>query len=140
MTAGASSAAPGGLRVVLLHGGVDAPAWRGDARPAALADTPADGLADAIADAVAGAECVLVDAESVDPLPTARRVHQADADVQVVLVVATEARRRALERAMLFAPGIGELWLASPTEVAAALAERAAGVTRQRRRFRRTPT
>lgn len=131
-------------RVVLLHGGDDAPAWRGraDATAVSLAP-PGDDAREAarpavLVDAVAGAGCVLVDADTLDPLPVARRVHQADAEVQVVVVVAAEERRRTLERAMLFAHGVGEVWLASPTEVAGALAERAAGVTRQRRKFRHT--
>src|SRR5688500_16033520 len=77
-----------------------------------------------------GAECVIIDAESADALVVARRVHTADPSVQVIAVT-SDANRRALERAIVFAPGIGELWIASPGEIAGALAERAAGVTRQ---------
>ena len=87
---------------------------------------------------LAAAGCVLVDAATLEPFAAARRVREMDPDVQVVVVARTEQDRRSLQRAMLFAPGIGEVWLASPGEVAGAVAERAAGVTRQRRRFRRT--
>jgi signal transduction histidine kinase len=84
------------------------------------------------------ADCVLVDAASLDPLAVGRRVHQVDADVQVIAVAESEERRRALASGVLFTPGVGELWIASPADVTGAIAERAAGVTRQRRKYRRT--
>lgn len=90
-------------------------------------------------DVLDGADCVLVDADSVtDPLAAARRVHRTAPEVQVVVVTDAEERRRGLQRAMLFTPGIGEVWLASSGEVGGGIAERAAGVSRQRRKFRRT--
>ncbi|MGI8509552.1 MAG: PAS domain-containing sensor histidine kinase [Gemmatimonadaceae bacterium] len=127
--------------VVLLHAAGRRPEWT--ERAAARVFTLAAGRRDTheVAEAVgadAGAECVLIDAHTLDALPTARLVHQVDAEVQVIAVVDTQERRRALERAMLFAPGIGEVWLASSGEVVAGLVERAVGVTRQRRKFRRT--
>ena len=84
-----------------------------------------------------GVECVVLDAESVDSIRVARRVHELDPNIQVIVVTSGE-KRRALERSILFSPGVGELWLASPGDVVAALTERAAGVTRQRRRFEQT--
>jgi PAS domain S-box-containing protein len=84
------------------------------------------------------AEAVLIDGSQLDALTLARRIHQVDPDLQIAVVLDSEERRRALERAMMFVPGVGELWLTSPTGVGGALAERAAGVTRQRRRYRRT--
>lgn len=127
--------------VVLLHAAGEPPKWgeRAGSRAFTLAAGRGDTheCAEAVG-AVAGAECVLIDAHTLDALPTARRVHQVDAEVQVIAVVDTEERRRALERAMLFAPGVGEVWLASSGEVVGGLAERAGGVTRQRRKFRRT--
>jgi signal transduction histidine kinase len=91
-----------------------------------------------VGEALGEVDCVLVDAASLDPLAIARRVHRMDADVQVVAVAESEERRRSLASAVLFTPGVGELWIASPADVAGAIAERAAGVTRQRRKFRRT--
>ncbi|MGI8766926.1 MAG: PAS domain-containing protein, partial [Gemmatimonadaceae bacterium] len=127
--------------VVLLHAAGGPPEWgeRAGARAFMLAAGRGDTnkIAEAVG-AVAGAECVLIDAHTLDALPTARHVHQVDAEVQVIAVVDTEERRRALERAMLFAPGVGEVWLASSGEVVGGLAERAVGVTRQRRKFRCT--
>ena len=87
--------------------------------------------------ALRAADCVVVDAGSTDALIVSRRIHAADPSIQTI-VVTTDEHRRTLEKAMLFSPGIGELWIASPTEIAAALTDRAAGVTRQRRRFERT--
>ena len=114
------------------------PGWARSAGAAVASSLAPGGAREAPADGVAGADCVLVDATSLDPLRAARRVHRVDPDVQVVVVVETEEQRRAVERALPFAPGVGEIWLASPTDVAGAIADRAAGVTRQRRKFRRT--
>ncbi|HET9011253.1 MAG TPA: ATP-binding protein, partial [Gemmatimonadaceae bacterium] len=66
-----------------------------------------------------------------------RAIHALDANVQVIAVTSPDAVA-AVRRALLYAPGLGEVWLASPGEVGSALAERAAGVTRQRRSFERT--
>jgi PAS domain S-box-containing protein len=81
---------------------------------------------------LAQASCVLVGAAGPGVLERVRRVRRADATVQPV-VVATAAERAALERGLLFTPGVGELWIVSPGEVGPALVERAAAVTRQRR-------
>ncbi|MBA3671752.1 MAG: PAS domain-containing protein [Gemmatimonadaceae bacterium] len=134
--------------ILLVADGIASPRWAAGTS-AALLELPgagqiatgieADGVRhSALTTAVVGAKCVFVDAASLDPLRAARLVHRVDADVQVVAVVETEEQRRALERAVRFAPGIGELWLASPSEVMGGIGERAAGVTRQRRKFRRT--
>jgi PAS domain S-box-containing protein len=128
---------------LLLHPGGDLPGWASLSRaavvPVAIA---ASGIASeaepALARALAGAGCVLLDAAAPDPLSVARIAHRLDPEVQVLIVADTESQRRSLGRAILFTPGIGELWLVSPGEVAGGIAERAAGVTRQRRKFRRT--
>lgn len=132
-------------RVMVLHAHeLEPPGWMRQAgrNVAPLAVRGADlhvGLPDAVlARELEDAECVLIDAASLDSLVIARRVHRVDADVQAVAVADTEERRRALSSGLLFAPGVGELWIASPTDVAGAIADRAAGVTRQRRKFRRT--
>lgn len=133
-------------KVVALFAGEGMPQWAVGA--GALGITlvaSADPVATATANgttfsaAIDGADGVLVDADSVpDPLAAARRVHRETADVQIVIVTNAEGRRRELQRAMLFTPGIGEVWLATPGEVGGGIIERAAGVTRQRRKFRRT--
>jgi PAS domain S-box-containing protein len=88
-------------------------------------------------DALEDVECVLLDASVPGFVSLARRVHALDASVQVIAVTAP-AGLQATRRALLYAPGLGEVWVASPTEVSGALTERAAGVTRQRRRYERT--
>ncbi len=116
--------------VVLLHDVVaELPAWARNAGAVAR---------DLAAEGIAGAECVIIISGSRDPLPVARRVHREDADVQVVVIVTSEEERRLVERAMRFAPGIGELWLATPQDIGDGIAQRASGVTRQRRKYRRT--
>src|SRR5690606_9962195 len=104
-------------RIVLLHAnGRDLPRWitRAGARELPLPAMYRDGLGNAQVDAaeaslageLADAECVLVDAGSLDPIRAARRVYQADADIQVVIVLEREEQRRSLERSILFSPGI----------------------------------
>ena len=114
----------------------------------------ADGAAwaDALADAVvlapgaddarlraeaAQAGAAFVDGTLDDPLLLVQRLHAVDPDLQPA-VVADEPQRSALERALLFARGLGELWIVSPAQVDAELVERAAAITAQRRRYRGT--
>lgn len=130
---------------VLLYVGDDMPGWALGVGARALTLHGSTGNSgesspdNRLADVLDGADCVLVDADSdADPLAAARRVHRAAPEVQVVVVAGAEERRRGLQRAMLFTPGIGEVWLASPGEVSAGITDRAAGVSRQRRKFRRT--
>jgi PAS domain S-box-containing protein len=120
---------------LILSAGGERPPWARDVPEARLhaAEPGVDGLVAAAGEA----SCVLVDAAVPDPVGVARRVHRATPAVQVVLV-APEERRAELERAMLFAPGLGEVWITEPAQVNAGLLERAGTVTRQRRRYRAT--
>ncbi|HEX6058433.1 MAG TPA: ATP-binding protein [Gemmatimonadaceae bacterium] len=127
-------AAASPLATVLVHpDGTPVPAWaaRTGARvvPASALENGAPPLDDV--------GCILLDAASPAFVSLARRAHQRDADVQLVAVASAD-RVAGARRALLFAPGLGEVWIASPTELGGALAERAAGVTGQRRRFART--
>ena len=129
-----SRAAASPPATVLVHpDGVPAPEWA--ARTGATV-VPASALDDG-AVSLDDVGCILLDAASPEFVSLARRAHQRDADVQLVAVAAPD-RVASARRALLFAPGLGEVWLASPTELGGALAERAAGVTGQRRRFART--
>jgi PAS domain S-box-containing protein len=85
-------------------------------------------------EALQGADCVAVDARAPDAVDRVRRAHRADRTVQTV-VVATPAERPRIERAILFAPGLDEVWIVAPAELNAALVERAGGVTRKRRGY-----
>ncbi|MEW5930797.1 MAG: PAS domain-containing sensor histidine kinase [Gemmatimonadota bacterium] len=98
---------------------------------------PAELAGDAGRDAVVRADCALVDAAVPDPAGAARRVHAADPALQVLLV-APAAEHARLRQSLLFAPGLGEVWLVDPAEVHPGLVDRAAGVTGQRRRWRAT--
>ncbi|MBA2686155.1 MAG: PAS domain-containing protein [Gemmatimonadaceae bacterium] len=90
----------------------------------------------AIAAAVEDVDVALIDA-GVPVTTLARHIHEMAPAVQsVAVVVSTE--REALRRAILFAPGLGELWLAEPHEVGSELLGRAANVTHQRERYQRT--
>src|SRR5690606_24382065 len=83
------------------------------------------------------AGCALVDGAGGDPLGVARRVHRLDPALQVV-VVAPAADRKRIARALLFSPGLGEVWIVGPEEAGPALIEKASAVTAQRRAYRST--
>ena len=93
---------------------------------------------DDLAAAAAKADAAFVDGSaSRDGLSAARRLRTLDPTLQVVLV-ADGGKRTELERALLFAPGLGEVWIVEPAQVDDDLLRRAASVTSQRRRFRGT--
>jgi len=83
------------------------------------------------------AACVLVDGGVRDVTDRIRRAYKADSAVQAVVIApATEHPR--LTRAILFAPGIGEVWLRSPDELSSDLVRQAGDLTRTRRGYRQT--
>ncbi|HEV2148479.1 MAG TPA: PAS domain-containing sensor histidine kinase [Longimicrobiaceae bacterium] len=110
------------------------PAWAGalgpvhEARPAELAAEVGRG-------ALREAACAVVDGTVRDAPGVARRIHAADPTLQVVVVAPADGKAR-LQHALLFLPGLGEVWLVEPPELNASLVERAGDVTRQRRRYR----
>ncbi|HEX8318135.1 PAS domain-containing sensor histidine kinase [Longimicrobium sp.] len=92
---------------------------------------------DNLAAQVEGADAAFVDGSPREALAVARRLRTLDPTLQAV-IVAEAGRRTEMERALLFAPGLGELWVVEPEQVDADLLRRAASVTAQRRRFRGT--
>jgi PAS domain S-box-containing protein len=85
----------------------------------------------------ASCDVALIDAASVDAVAAARRLRARQAALQLIVVVAPDMRQD-LERALMFAPGIGEVWIEEPGGVDTALLRRAADVTRQRRSYQAT--
>jgi PAS domain S-box-containing protein len=85
----------------------------------------------------AGCDVALIDAATVDAVTAARRLRARQAALQLIVVVAPDLRSD-LERAFMFAPGIGEVWLEDPGSVDTPLLHRAADVTRQRRSYQAT--
>ncbi|MDQ2667615.1 MAG: ATP-binding protein [Gemmatimonadota bacterium] len=138
MTTANAVSATGRSQPLLINAlGISAPAWSNTAQArvldvATLESSPHDAVLE-----LHDATCVLLDATMPRLAHVARIVHALDASVQVVVITSPEALGT-IRRALLYAPGLGEVWLASPSEVSAALAERAAGVTSQRRRYERT--
>jgi PAS domain S-box-containing protein len=82
------------------------------------------------------ASCVLVDATIPAVLEEVRRLRRDDPTLQPVVIAAAGDRER-IQRGLLFAPGVGELWIAAPDEVGPDLVARASEVTRQRRAHQR---
>lgn len=119
--------------VLLLEAGASAASWadRVDIIEAAQLST------DDNSSLLENYGAVLLDAARPSFVALARHVHQQDPNIQVIAVTTPELLG-ATRQSLLYAPGLGEVWLASPTDVGAALTERAAGVTRQRRQYHRT--
>jgi PAS domain S-box-containing protein len=85
--------------------------------------------------ALAEVGLVLADAGSTDAVERVRKARRSEPSVQGVIVASAEERPR-VERQVLFASGLGEVWIVAPEEVDSALVQRAADVTRRRRRHR----
>jgi PAS domain S-box-containing protein len=113
------------------------PGWVADAEATYLVEDRLD-AGDGVA-SMHAATAVLVDGADPSFARLLRRVHAIDASLQAIVVATADAAPQ-VRRALLFAPGLGEVWVASPGELRGAIAERAAGVTHQRRRFARTRT
>lgn len=78
---------------------------------------------------------VWIDAPELQPLGLARQVAARDETLQTV-VVAPQEDMSIHERALLFTPGLGEVWLMEPDDVGPETLERASEVTATRRRYR----
>jgi PAS domain S-box-containing protein len=92
-------------------------------------------LPETLPDDLSAFDSVWIDAPGLSPLTVARQVARADAAVQTVIVTPPEDQG-IHERALLFTPGLGEIWLMGPDEVDADARVRARDVTRKRRRYR----
>ncbi|CAA9307101.1 MAG: hypothetical protein AVDCRST_MAG89-871, partial [uncultured Gemmatimonadetes bacterium] len=120
-------------RALVLAAG-DAP-WRS---AIAAGDPVHPGIAnDGLAAEATRADAAFVDGSPRDALAVARRLRTLDPTLQTV-IVAEGGKRTEVERALLFAPGLGEVWIVEPEQVDDDLLRRAASVTAQRRRFRGT--
>ncbi|HEX8361472.1 MAG TPA: PAS domain-containing sensor histidine kinase [Longimicrobium sp.] len=119
--------------LVLRPAGASPAPWEA-ALPGAGVLDPGAGELDARA--LARATSLFADAGAPALLDHVRRVRQVDAALQPVVVAEGAARER-IERGLLFARGVGEVWIVAPGEVGPELLERAAEVTRQRRAHRR---
>jgi PAS domain S-box-containing protein len=94
--------------------------------PAAqLATLTRESLADRDLGVVAGGQTLAV----------LRRLHQLDPALQLAALV-PRPEREAFQRALLFTPGLGEVWLVENGDVDPGLLERAGAVTRARRGYR----
>jgi PAS domain S-box-containing protein len=94
-------------------------------------------LPDSLRDQTPEAPCALLDGTHPAAVRLARRVHELDPPLQLV-IVAPAAEHARLHREVILAPGAGEIWIVEPAEVDPELVQRAASVTRQRRQYRST--
>jgi PAS domain S-box-containing protein len=102
------------------------PDWADRLHPRRLLDAGTDD--DTLTAALGRASTVLIDTAVEAPLAVARRVRRLGPELQLVLVAPPD-RTGQLRRAMLFTPGLGEPWLATPAEVGPELVRRAAAIT-----------
>lgn len=91
----------------------------------------------AVRQAMAGerADVALIDGEGRDPVAVVRELHRTD-ETLLPIVLTPSSQHQRLQRALLFAPGVGETWLTVGDELDEELLERAAAITRRRRNFR----
>jgi PAS domain S-box-containing protein len=127
-------------RTAVLRAPAEPPApWEAALAAAGAAAVDTAGPRDSLAGALGAVECALADGGAPDAVQRVSRAHRADPTVQAVIVAAPADRAR-IDRAILFTPGLGEVWVVPPEEVGPRLALRAADVTRDRRRYQRTRT
>lgn len=81
------------------------------------------------------ADVALVDGAARDPVGAVRELHTTDATLLPIVLTPSPDRHR-LQRALLFAPGVGETWLTVREELNEELLERATAITHKRRSFR----
>jgi PAS domain S-box-containing protein len=125
-------------RPFLLHGPSEAPPrWLDALAGLGIGSIEADAPLEALRASLRDAACVLVDGSAPDATERVRRAGRADPSVQAVIVAPASEHAR-LTRAIVFAPGIGEVWLRSPDEVDPELLHRSADLTRTRRTYRQT--
>ena len=91
--------------------------------------------ADAIPDEFSSFDSVWIDAVGLEPLQVARRVARIEASVQTI-VVAPPEDLGVHERALLFTPGLGEIWLLTPHDVGPEPLDRSRELTATRRQYR----
>ncbi|HSJ23899.1 MAG TPA: ATP-binding protein [Longimicrobiales bacterium] len=89
------------------------------------------------ADDVGIADAVIIVADPGPAIAMARRVTADDAAVQVIIAAPPE-EHAAVDRAVLFARGVGEVWVRDPARVDGEMLSQAADVTAQRRAARIT--
>ncbi|HSJ06402.1 MAG TPA: PAS domain-containing sensor histidine kinase [Longimicrobiales bacterium] len=82
-------------------------------------------------------DVVVVDAASTDAPAVARAIRASDPSVHLIIVTPAPDRTN-LERALLFAPGVGEVWVRDVEDFADDAIDAAAGITRTRRSYRAT--
>jgi PAS domain S-box-containing protein len=82
-------------------------------------------------------ECLLVEPPLARAIPAARGARADERSLQIIVALSDPADRAQAERALLFAPGLGEVRVVGIEEVDRALLQRAAEVARQRRGYRR---
>jgi PAS domain S-box-containing protein len=122
--------------IVRADGAARAP-WERSVADATVLLAPAD-LSDA-GPQLAHADCALLDAELPDVLAQGRWIRELEPPLQVLIVAPAEARAR-LEHAMLFVPGLGDVWVVDPARIRPELLARAASITAQRRAYHATRT
>lgn len=92
---------------------------------------------DGVPESLDAFDSVWIDAHGLRPLDLARQVAARDPAVQTI-VVAPPEELGVHERALLFTPGLGEVWLITPDDVEPGTLERAREITDRRRQYRKS--
>jgi signal transduction histidine kinase len=121
--------------VLVVHRG-EPPMWAAGLEAGGSERREVVGDVSTIASALEGVDVVLLDSRtSVAAL--ARRIHEMAPAVQTAVIVRAD-EYDAMRRSILFAPGVGELWVIQEQLIDGGFIKRAADVTRQRQRYERT--
>jgi PAS domain S-box-containing protein len=120
--------------IAILGSEQEPPGWVGEvgAKPTRVS---APVLPEAVRRAAQDAPCAVLDGTGSATLELVRQLHAEDPALQIAIVAAPPELAR-VRRAMMFTPGIGEVWLVQDVEPK--MLERAARVTQQRRTYRTT--
>jgi PAS domain S-box-containing protein len=124
-------------RVLLIASRDSLPGWEQQLGTIPYTVAREDSGAAPLQELAVASDCAMIDCNASEPIVVAQTLFTVDSGIQVILVC-DQAARPALERSILFTPGLGEIWIHGPDQIDAALISRAAKVTRQRRRFRNT--
>jgi PAS domain S-box-containing protein len=120
-----------GVSALLVYGGDGPPDWA----PPMAAAVPPDQAPETVS--ARAWDVVLLDAASADAPAVARAVRASDPSVHIIIVTPPRDRPD-LERALLFAPGVGEVWVRDVDDVGDDVIDDAARITRTRRSYRVT--
>jgi PAS domain S-box-containing protein len=119
------------VAVLVVPGGAEPPVWA----PAGATFSRGDAALDAAS--LRGFSVALVDATAVETVTAVRTLRALDSALHII-IIAPPDEWPALERTLLFTPGVGEVWIRDADGVNHSLLEEASAITASRRDYMAT--